>query len=293
MKRMISLLCAVSLLLTATVGCMEYSAPGDYAVYCCVAEPKGGEDAVCAVASSAAEETEELLAMALLQELCAMDHDRYRSPLPKDTKVLGVTIENGIAEVNFSEEYARLFDMELTLANSCVALTLCQIAGVDRVRILVGGKPPTHGESLLSGDQMLLRSMDQENRRLQLRLFYPSKATGELVPERYVMELQEGESRVAAVIAALQEKPKDPELLAVLPKGAAVVASRVEEGICYVTLSKNFLEDIPKTLHEQENVIYSVVKSLCSVNDIQAVQITVEGETRAIYGQIDLRSALS
>ena len=50
---------------------------------------------------------------------------------------------------------------------------------------------------------------------------------------------------------------------------------------------------MPESLQQQENVVYSLVKSLCSLSDIQAVQIAVEGETLEYYGGIDVSVPLS
>ena len=64
-------------------------------------------------------------------------------PLPKDTKVLGVSISNGVCTVDFSGEILKLnvgSGGEAAVI-SAIVTTLGQFAGVDYVRMLVDGKP--------------------------------------------------------------------------------------------------------------------------------------------------------
>ena len=72
-----------------------------------------------------------------------------------------------------------------------------------------------------------------------------------------------------------------------------MLSGRVDEGICYVNLSQAFLEERPQSLQEQKNVVYSIVRSLCSLSDVQAVQIAVEGENIGSYGAVDVSVPLS
>lgn len=46
----------------------------------------------------------------------------------------------GLIEVDFSEHYSGLTGISLTLADYCVALTLCQLEGVDCVEITSAGR---------------------------------------------------------------------------------------------------------------------------------------------------------
>ena len=64
-------------------------------------------------------------------------------PLPKDTKVLGVSISNGVCTVDFSGEIRKLnvgSGGEAAVI-SAIVTTLGQFAGVDYVKILVDGQP--------------------------------------------------------------------------------------------------------------------------------------------------------
>ncbi|MGE5543270.1 MAG: S-layer homology domain-containing protein, partial [Bacillota bacterium] len=66
-----------------------------------------------------------------------------RSLIPSDTRLLGYSLENGTAIVDFSNEITRAnvgSSGEVMLLDSIMA-TLAQFPGVERIRILVDGRP--------------------------------------------------------------------------------------------------------------------------------------------------------
>ena len=65
-----------------------------------------------------------------------------RSPIPEGVRQLSApAIEDGVCRVDLSEGYGSLSGVELTLADYCIALTLCQVPGVEAVSIDVEGEP--------------------------------------------------------------------------------------------------------------------------------------------------------
>ena len=61
------------------------------------------------------------------------------SPFPEDLVLRSWTLENSQLRLDFSEAYEGLSGVDLTLANCCLALTLCQAEGVETVYITVEG----------------------------------------------------------------------------------------------------------------------------------------------------------
>jgi len=61
------------------------------------------------------------------------------SPFPSQTALNGWSLEGGLLTVDLTEHYGDLAGIDLTLADYCLTLTLCQLDRVDRVRITVAG----------------------------------------------------------------------------------------------------------------------------------------------------------
>ncbi len=286
---------ALCLLLLA--GCASGGSEEEYTLYCRASLSSGsasGADAVYPLTVQVEGADDTALAEALLEELLRAGGEDYESPLPQGTQVQSVTIESGLATVDLSGAYTEISDMELTLADACITLSLCQLPSVERVSVLAEGKPlPYRNQQILSADDLLLSGMDEVVRTLRVRLFFPDEDTGELLYIGRTLQLYEDQTAVEAVLEALLAGPGDDRLRAVVPEGTEVLSGRVDEGICYVNLSQAFLEERPQSLQEQKNVVYSIVRSLCSLSDVQAVQIAVEGENIGSYGAVDVSVPLS
>ena len=78
---------------------------------------------------------------ALLRALLAgPKDDDLRSPFPRGLTLRSCTLEDTHLTVDFSEGYGGLTDVDLTLADYCVVLTVCQLDGIDSVDITVSGR---------------------------------------------------------------------------------------------------------------------------------------------------------
>ena len=79
------------------------------------------------------------------------------SPFPAYTSLRGWSVEEGLLTLDLSEHYGDLSGIDLTLADYCIALTLCQLEGVDQVRITVAGSPLAYrGHEILDPSEVML-----------------------------------------------------------------------------------------------------------------------------------------
>ena len=108
----------------------------------------------------------------------------------------------------------------------------------------------------------------------------------ELGFEFRVFQLTESDSVAQVVLEALIAGPQDEGLEPVLPADLKVLSARLEGKVCYVDLSGVFLEQIPQEKWEQQMVIDSLVNTLCSMENVEQVQILVEGQLLEWYGDV-------
>lgn len=230
-------------------------------------------------------------AMELLLGEC--QEEGFTSPLPEGTELLECTVSGSRAVVDFSAEYSQLTGMRLTVANYCVTLTLTQIEPIRMVRILVNGQELSQGRgsTLLAGDA-LLTSTEDVVRTFAARLYFRN-AEGELVGEDRLLTLYEGESRGTVILNALLAKPESGELETVLPQGFAALSFRTEGGVCMMNLPASDEELLPEDPAQQTLLVQSVVRSLCSLDDVESVQIVVDGEMRGAFGSLDISQPLT
>ena len=217
----------------------------------------------------------------------------FTSPIPEGTRLLECTVTGSRALVDFSGEYGQLTGMKLTVADYCVTLTLTQIEPIRMVRILVNGQELSQGHrsTLLAGDA-LLTSTEDVVRTFAARLYFRN-AEGELAGEDRLLNLYEGESRGTVIVNALLAKPESKDLETVLPQGFAALSFRTENGVCMMNLPASAADLLPEDPAQQKMLIQSIVRSLCSLDDVGAVQIVVDGEMRSTFGKLDISRPLT
>ncbi len=165
MKRLLLLIIVAVLLPLPACGEQSASAPdGDeIAVYYVVPYAEGGRDVVRSVLRTVPEE-ENKIGAALSFLFRPPAGANVYSPLPWNLSVRSWSLEQGQITVDFSEEYSELTGMDLTLADSCIVLTLTGLEEIGSVNITVEGKPvPQREKQVFTRDDILLEADFEEN----------------------------------------------------------------------------------------------------------------------------------
>lgn len=188
-----------------------------------------------------------------------------------------------------SGPYNELSELEQTLVNYCITLTMTQLPGVKSVSIALDGEPVAQG---LRREDVVLSGAEEEPVELTAALCFRRAGGNELGVELRVFRLTESESATLAVLQALLAGPREAGLAPVLPPELTVYSARVEGGVCYADFSSALLENMPQSSVDQLLVVRSVTESLCSLGHVQAVQLLVEGEPLQQYGSVDVSQPL-
>ncbi len=288
-------LCALAFLLSACAPREEERGQGAYKVYFAVRGERGGEQSVDYEYRDL-EPGEETVG-GLIRILLAGPHwTELASPfLPGVTLRSAKLEENGQLRLDLSEQYNGLPGVYLTVANSCLLLTLSQVQGVESLYITVEGKSlPYQTVQPLTLADLLVSGGEEANVSLTALLYFP-RADGEGLGREYRTVVKtENESLPAAVLTALISGPTGEGLVPAIPAGTALRSVRVENGTCLVDLSRPFLEGEPQDEAQARAAVYSIINTLCALDArrISAVQLLVEGESVAAYGGLPTLSPL-
>ena len=88
---------------------------------------------------------------------------RRASPVPDGVRLLDWELEEGCLHLDLSEQYGSLTGVDLTVADACLTLTLCQVEGVESVYVTVeGNEIPYRSIQQLTLEDVLL-STGQES----------------------------------------------------------------------------------------------------------------------------------
>ena len=207
---------------------------------------------------------------------------------PQGVTLRSCQLTGGMALVDFSQGYEQLSGIDLTIADYCVPLTLSQLPGISVVRITVEGQDLAYRtHSLLQSREVLMTSEDDVTRTLGVRLFFPARESGLLTSESRTLTLHEGDSAVEAIMSALMEG-----LSPLLPEGFQMLTVRVESGTCYLNLPRSDVSLLPEGLEAQQLLVRGLVNSLCSANGVDRVQLLLDGQVAASFGQVDISGPL-
>ena len=298
MKRLLSLLLA--LLLFALTGCANGGAWDDRTYlklyYPAPLDSAQGGDAIAHVNIAwddmSQEDTQTQAERVLMLLMGECEEDGFTVPVPRGTQLRHCRVENGVAQVDFSEAYGTLSGMALTVTDYCVALSLTQITGVDQVSITVDGQELAYrGSQRFRARDVLFTDTDEPVRTLTTWLYFPN-GQGHLIAERRELTLHEGQVRCGVVMDALMEGPTDETLLPLLPEGFAVLTVRLDEGTCYLNLPSSDTGLLPEGEAAQQRMLQGIVDSLCAVSGVRQVQILQDGMMLARFGQIDVSQPL-
>lgn len=138
-RHILSACCAALLVLLCACASQEPEAQEGVAIYFAMNDPQPGGQAVgCEhhTLSNTAEPVEELLTLLFSGPA---EGSALVSPFPNGVTVLSWRQEEGRLTVDLSEQYGDLSGIDLTIANSCLTLTLCQLEVMASVSVTVEG----------------------------------------------------------------------------------------------------------------------------------------------------------
>lgn len=293
MRRLLPALLSLALLLA---GCGRHPAEDapDITLYYIAADlaDTAGGDAIRAVPASieGLEELETREAAALLLSRLAESGDGWVSPLPAGVTVEDIALQGRRVYVDFSRGYGSLTGIRLSLADYCVALSLCQLEEVSSVYITAAGQPLSlRGSQVLMEQDVVLSGMEDIVRTVAVSLWFLDGG-GALVQEQRELELYEGQTLAEALVAALLEGPESRELLRAVPEGFAVNYVRVDSGVCYLSLPASSLALLPQDGQTQQMILWSLADSLYSIDSVEEIRLLADGEELKLFGSVPVES---
>lgn len=227
----------------------------------------------------------------LLTELGTMPEKlEYRAPLQMGFALLSYRQDGEKLYLDMSGEYRNLAPTKEVLVRAALVRTLSQVPGIRYIAITVEGDQlfDTLGNviGLMSADQFIDNAGDEINayERVRLKLYFASEDGTSLVATNRTMAYNTSISLEKLVVEQLLSGPGADVADTVYPTvnpGAKLISISVKDGICYVNFDENFLTQMYNVTTDV--AIYSVVNSLIELNNVNKVQISINGETDIMF----------
>lgn len=291
MKRTLLLLLCLSLLFT---GCAKdsFTVPGIFYYHRTDTAYRGSEGVV-------APETRELAGISddlktLLSLYCEGPRDpALESPLPSDAVVLGHTLYNQVLTLRFNESLSKLSGVELTVAAGCLARTFLPLTGAHTL-ILTADGGFLNGDTSLTVTLADLNFQDDSMNLLhaEFPVYYTSSDRRYLMKETVSVRHTAPEELPMYLLEQLQTPPAGTTLRSALPVGTRFNSVTVENGLCTVDVSEEFDSRRFYSMSAQCLSLLSIVNTLTALEEIDRVEITVEGKFLIRYGALSIPGPL-
>lgn len=221
-----------------------------------------------------------------------------RSVLPEGSRILGVTVRDGLCTVDLSPEFdTRRFYSHTGQILSIMGIvnTLTALEEIDQVEFTIDGSLLIHYGSLTIPGPLLPDSRVVGPVRTALgerdgTIYLTENTAGALIPMPTRLRQTGALSQPELVMRTLLIDPGTNDLGTWIPKGTVLNSIRVENQICHVDLSVEYLT-VPENLLASGRVIAA---SLCELDGVSGVSITVdgivpEGYDRSLFGVLTPR----
>ena len=210
-----------------------------------------------------------------------------KAAVPENVIVNGFKLENGIITVDFNSEYNQLENQREVMCRAAVVLTLIQINAVDGIAFTVEDKPyekvagSRMGIMNASSFVSMLRGGDDQFARADFLLYFGNDEGAKLKKYELKNANYGNKSKEECIVRKLISGPDKDGYTTTLNKNVRLRSVSTSNNICYVDFDDSFLRERSGVLDEV--CIYSIVNSLCELNDIHEVQITVNRDSDIMY----------
>jgi germination protein M len=117
-----------------------------------------------------------------------------------------------------------------------------------------------------------------------LKLYFANSDATALKAEERQVETQNSLSMEKTIITELLKGPVSKELVAVIPSETKLLNLETNNGVCFVNFSSEFVTKFTGGTNTGMLIVYSIVNSLTELDDVDSVQILIEGKTGVEFG---------
>jgi hypothetical protein len=193
----------------------------------------------------------------------------------------GCRIEGNVLYLDFDSNYALMKPAREILCRAALTKTLTQIEGIDFISINSGERQMTDTSGkplgLISSNDFIDGISDINSyEETEILLYFADEEGKKLVPLKREVRYNSNIAMERLVLEQLMQGTKMSGLKQTVPDNTRLLGVSVNDNICYVNFDAGFLDAIPG-----EDVyvsIYSVVNTLCELQNVNRVQITINGK---------------
>lgn len=213
----------------------------------------------------------------------------YKAPFAMGFQVLDVVLEDGKVALDVDAGYYNLSPTTEVLVRAAIVRTLTQIEGINYVGITVEGNQlfDVAGElvSWMSAEQFINNDGNEINtyELTKVKLYFANETGDKLIAAYREKHYSTNTALERFVVEELIAGPSGQieGLYPSINPQTKIINVMTKDGICYVNLDSSFLTVVNNV--STEVAVYSIVNSLVELNNVNKVQILINGEVPSTF----------
>ena len=219
--------------------------------------------------------------------------DKKNLPImSRSVDVQRINVENGAMAVDFSQEYLTDDQNQNMLATYAVAKSLCQIDGINTVKVTAEGRdiiaPDGRSIDALADADINLESDVDTSESKDVVLYFADSSGKILVREQRTIRITDKQPLEQYIVNELIKGPESKELSAVLTSDSGLISAETNDGTCFVNFKANFVDKNTGSEDQERLAVYAVVNALTELENVRSVQFLVEGKRVDAFGTMSL-----
>lgn len=213
----------------------------------------------------------------------------YKAPLNMGFQVLSTTLKEGNLLIDVDAAYKELAPHTEVLVRAAIVRTLTQLPEVNLIMITVEGGQlydcKNNAVGWMNAEQFINNDGNEINtyEMVRVRLYFADESGGNLIAAYREKHYSTNTLLERFVVEELIAGPSGQidGLYPCVNPNTKVINVTTKDGICYVNLDENFLTVVNNVSTDVS--VYAIVNSLVELNNINKVQILINGEVPAQF----------
>lgn len=281
-RKITALVMALVLGAVAFSGCGKKETESKYKIY--YINEKQGE--VLAESFVPSEETTQTMLEEMTEKLNKKNAEGH-TLLPENIEIQSCVDDDGMIRVDFNQEYHDLNPVDEVLLRASIVKDYVQIPNIYLVTITAEGTPIVDSQGQEIGAMSLDSFLENTGKEImayqykELNLYFTNEEGNQLVPEARQVYYNGNTPIEKVIVEQLLRGPGESGHYATLPSDTRIVGVSVADGIAYVNLGKQFVDEALPV--DAQIPIYSIVNSLIDAGNVSQVQISINGDTSLLF----------
>lgn len=235
------------------------------------------------------QETDSLKAVEELLEVLrnAPEEKDLKATLFAEVEIRSYMIIDSKLLIDFGDSYKQMSPTTEVLVRAAIVRTMTQIEGIQNVEFKIEGETFLDSAGIVVGAMTADQFIDNTGTEINayevatLKLYFANKEGTELVPVSQTVEYNTNISLEKLVIEQLIKGPTELDSYPTINPATKLINVTVTDGTCYVNLDQTFLTQVYTV--NSEVTIYSIVNSLVELDNVNKVQILINGDSNVRY----------